>query len=315
MKDNLGLHFHRGVYDLVQWFMHTERVFDRKILTTATEEILSERGNMSDLALQTLIRERYARKIYAVLQVPVIILGTREPRNVTKVLRYEFAPLIRPSDIRLFRFSRFIMIGNTPLFSCEMVHADLAERHNYTAISYVWGPLDADVPVIIGKNKFLTVTKNLMEVLFRFSGCNSPYDIGNTTSLLWTDQLCINQYDAEERSSQVAKMGRIYSTASTTQLWVGEEDENATRAFELIRCFECIPKPNTINPLMLHLLVSTPRRFETDSSLYFLKRLVTFLKLRIQVGELFSTSSIGRGFLVSGYSRRPFLHQIIGLGT
>jgi hypothetical protein len=226
MKDNLGLRFHQAVYNLVQWFMHTERVFDRKILTTATEEILSERGNMSDLALQTLIRERYARKIYAVLQVPVIILGTREPRNVTKVLRYEFTPLTRPSDIRLFRFSRFIMIGSTPLFSCEMVHADLAERHNYTAISYVWGPLDADVPVIVGKNKFLMVTKNVMEVLFRFSGCNSPYDIGNTTSLLWTDQLCINQYDAEERSSQVAKMGRIYSTASTTQLWVGEEDEN-----------------------------------------------------------------------------------------
>jgi hypothetical protein len=45
MKDNLGLRFHRGVYDLVQ------RVFDRKILTTATEDILSERGNMSDLAL------------------------------------------------------------------------------------------------------------------------------------------------------------------------------------------------------------------------------------------------------------------------
>jgi Heterokaryon incompatibility protein (HET) len=69
-------------------------------------------------------------------------------------------------------------------------------------------------------------------------------------SFRWIDTICINQYDAEERSSQVAKIGRIYSTASTTQLWVGEEDENATRAFELIRCFECISKPNIINPLM-----------------------------------------------------------------
>jgi hypothetical protein len=157
MKDNLGLRFHQAVYDLVKWFMYIEKVFDRKILTTATEEILSERGNM--LALQTLIRERYARKIYAVLQAPAIILGTREPRNVTKLLRYEFAPLTRPSDIRLFRFSRFIMIGGTPQFSYEMVHADLEERHDYTAISSVWGPLDADVPVIIGKNKFIMVTK------------------------------------------------------------------------------------------------------------------------------------------------------------
>ncbi|KAE9378889.1 hypothetical protein N431DRAFT_433910 [Stipitochalara longipes BDJ] len=254
MKDNLGLGFHRAVYDLVKWFLRTEGHFNPQTLTTAVEEILSEYGNMSDLALQTLIRERYARKIYAVLQTPAVSLNPKDPRNARKITRYEFASLTRPSDIRLFRFSRFITLGNeTPYLSCEMVHADLDERPDYTAISYVWGPLDDNVPVIIGENKFIMVTRNLMEVLFRFSGCNSPTDIGNTTRLLWTDQLCINQYDAEERSKQVAMMRRIYSEASTTELWLGEEDENATQAFELIRCFECIPKTREFNPIIFTL--------------------------------------------------------------
>jgi len=43
-----------------------------KVLRTAVEEVLSENGNMSDLALQTAIRERYARKIYAVLQTRLV---------------------------------------------------------------------------------------------------------------------------------------------------------------------------------------------------------------------------------------------------
>jgi hypothetical protein len=35
-------------------------------------------------------------------------------------------------------------------------------------------------------------------------------------------------------------MRRIYSQAQETKLWLGEEDEHATQAFELIRCFECV---------------------------------------------------------------------------
>ena len=60
MKDNLGPRFPEAVSQLVSWFIAVEDHFDLNPLRTAIEEILSEHGNMSDLALQTLIRERYA---------------------------------------------------------------------------------------------------------------------------------------------------------------------------------------------------------------------------------------------------------------
>ncbi|KAF8858566.1 hypothetical protein BDZ45DRAFT_557449, partial [Acephala macrosclerotiorum] len=96
---------------------------------------------------------------------------------------------------------------------CTIEHANLDNNPTYTAISYVWGSFDDIMPVLIGDGKFLMVTRTLMEVLFQFSGANTPTDVGNTTRLLWTDQLCISQYDAEERGKRVALMRRIYTQA------------------------------------------------------------------------------------------------------
>jgi hypothetical protein len=229
------------VTNLVGWFLVDEN-FDEKPLKLAVEEILSENGSMSDLALQTAIRQRYALKIYAVFQPPAIDLNPLVPSSVCRpVERYRFAPLVGPSDIRLFRFKKFVTSGEQVYLSGEIVHANLDEKPVYTAVSYVWGSLtDGIVPALVGDQEFLMVTRNLMELLFRFSGADTPTDTGNTTRLLWTDQLCINQYDSEERGRQVAMMGRIYSEAGETKVWLGEEDEEAKDAFDLVKCFECV---------------------------------------------------------------------------
>lgn len=96
------------------------------------------------------------------------------------------------------------------------------------------------MPVLIGNDHYLMVTVNLMELLFRCSGANTPTDQGNTTTLMWTDQLCLNRYDSPERASQVSMMQRIYAEALDTRLCLGEQDDSAERAFELIKCFEFI---------------------------------------------------------------------------
>jgi len=240
MQENLGPRFPKAVSDLVSWFEQVEKDLDPEKVRIVVEEILAENGNMSDLALQTLIRERYAKKIDALVQAPAISLNPQDAENFKTVTKFKFAPLTGDSDIRLLKFRKFIVLGGQTYFSCELVHANLDDHPNYTALSYVWGPLDDGYPVLVGDDEFLMVTRNLMEVLYRFSGANSPTDTGNTTTLLWMDQLCINQYDHAERSKQVALMRRIYSQAYETKLWLGEEDDNAIQAFELIRSFECI---------------------------------------------------------------------------
>jgi hypothetical protein len=240
MKESLGPGFSQAVLDLVSWFMTTDGQFDEKTLKTVVEEVLSENGKMSDLELQTAVRRRYSQKIYAVLQVPAINLNPLGPRDSMPVRRYKFSALTGPSEIRLFKFKRFITLGAQIYISCEIVHANLDDNPAYVALSYVWGALDPCVPVLIGDKEFLMVTFNFMEVLFRISGADTPTDKGNTTQLFWSDQLCINQYDADERSAQVAMMRLIYSEADSTKLWLGEEDEVAKQAFSLIRCFESI---------------------------------------------------------------------------
>ncbi len=234
IKENLGPGFPKAVFDLVSWFEQVEKDLDPENLHIAVEGILSEKGDMSDLALQTLIRERYAKKIDALVQAPAITLNPQDVEMFKTVTKFKFAPLIGASDIRLLKFRKFLVLGGQTYFPCELVHANLDDYLAYTALSYVWGPLDDGYPVLIGEDEFLMVTRNLMEVLYRFSGANTPTDTGNTTTLLWMDQLCINQYDHAERSKQVSLMRRIYSQAYETQLWLGEEDESAIQAFELI---------------------------------------------------------------------------------
>lgn len=159
MKDDLGPRFPKAVSDLVSWFGLVERHFDLNTLQTVNEEILSENGNMSDFALQTAIRKRYAEKINAVLQIPAVQLNTADTENSKVVTRFEFAPLTGPSDIRLFKFRKFITLGDQmPYFSCKIVYVNLGEHPDYTGISYVWGPLDKALPVLIGDDKFIMVS-------------------------------------------------------------------------------------------------------------------------------------------------------------
>ncbi|KAK2865005.1 hypothetical protein FQN49_004000 [Arthroderma sp. PD_2] len=54
---------------------------------------------------------------------------------------------------------------------------------------------------------------------------------------LWVDQICINQTDADERSSQVDLMHRIYNDAEFTLIWLGREDAYTKRAADLIPRF------------------------------------------------------------------------------
>jgi hypothetical protein len=72
-----------------------------------------------------------------------------------------------------------------------------------------------------------TITRNLADALrcLRSEG---------KARHLWADAVCINQYDANEKSSQVAMMGEIYSGAERTYIWLGREDERSDLAMDLV---------------------------------------------------------------------------------
>lgn len=90
----------------------------------------------------------------------------------------------------------------------------LAAELSYHTLSYVWGRSTATRQIQLCRQPF-EVTVNLFNALRRLRRAKE-------TLLLWVDAICINQTDLEERGSQVAIMGEIYSKARGGYSWLGD---------------------------------------------------------------------------------------------
>ena len=88
---------------------------------------------------------------------------------------------------------------------CYLVHAPLAWRTHYEALSYTWGDQNIRDPIICAGER-ISVTSNLRSAL-KSIRCN------DRPRVLWVDALCINQNDMVERGKQVKQMGKIYTQA------------------------------------------------------------------------------------------------------
>ena len=53
--------------------------------------------------------------------------------------------------------------------------------------------------------------------------------------LVWADAIRINQHDVEERNVQVSIMREIYQNSQAVQIWLGEEEEDDDKGFDLLR--------------------------------------------------------------------------------
>ncbi|KAF2266543.1 HET-domain-containing protein [Lojkania enalia] len=142
---------------------------------------------------------------------------------------------------------RILTLRYSPNFSDPLV-ADLvvgsldgAQVHpniwTYTALSYTWGPPVFDGSITLNGRLF-PITKNLEIALRYMRKSNSDYShasfrrLGDTA--WWIDQICINQQDIEERSSQVSLMRRIYKRATSVSVWLGESSPDSSRAIDLL---------------------------------------------------------------------------------
>lgn len=109
-------------------------------------------------------------------------------------------------------------------------------RLGYEALSYTWGNHDKGGEIILDSHRF-SITKNLEGALRhmrrrrRLSG-DAPYGLAH--SYWWIDAICINQGDIAERNQQVALMRRIYRSANTVRVWLGEEADGSALALDLV---------------------------------------------------------------------------------
>ncbi|KAI0535691.1 heterokaryon incompatibility protein-domain-containing protein [Xylaria digitata] len=89
---------------------------------------------------------------------------------------------------------------------CRLEHASLFNLDNdFVALSYYWGDHNTLKRIVLSGD-LIPITFNLYKALEELRR-RGFYRV-------WADDLCINQYDDEERSQQVLRMGAIYRSAS-----------------------------------------------------------------------------------------------------
>ena len=135
------------------------------------------------------------------------------PTQVRQTASTRFSPLLHNGDsFRLLRVLPSLSHGSP--IRCELNTASISrERNKYIAGSYVWGPPEPTMSILVDGGHF-----QVRENLFRFlKAFRSRYK----TQVIWLDAICINQDDIQERSHQVQEMKRIYSGAKCVYSWLG----------------------------------------------------------------------------------------------
>lgn len=129
--------------------------------------------------------------------------------------QYTHRSLDNPGDtIRLLRLLPRRPFGQ---IRCELFEAAVSDAPDYEAVSYTWGPDDFTGLIHI-QGKPLSVSSTIETLFYHLSSYAE-------TKVLWIDQICINQADDAEKSSQVPLMGTIYSNATSTIVWLDDVEE------------------------------------------------------------------------------------------
>lgn len=143
--------------------------------------------------------------------MPLGLLQSRSGRHQSDT-EYQYETLDpQRNEIRLLKIRRSLRAKDPVSCSLRLVSLDDARLPNYAALSYCWGKGPAD-QLIYCDGGLIQVTAVLLDALHSLRKLTRMY--------LWIDQICVNQTDLEERSSQVQLM-RIYPGAAKTFLHLG----------------------------------------------------------------------------------------------
>ena len=105
----------------------------------------------------------------------------------------------------------------------------------YRAVSYTWyeeengstiGKAEASKEIFC-QGKSLPISRNLYNLLKRLRE-NEPYE------KYWIDQICIDQGNEQEKEHQITLMRQIYQDAEFVIFWIGEENEDTGKVFDLV---------------------------------------------------------------------------------
>ncbi|KAJ3537603.1 hypothetical protein NM208_g4446 [Fusarium decemcellulare] len=137
---------------------------------------------------------------------------------------FSYRPISKANrEIRLIRLAQ--SPGDEGI-KLELRHASADDNVPYHAVSYVWGDPKDIGPVTVDGEELL-VSQNLIALFRQLLKLE-------VTAWLWTDSICINQADLEEKAWQVGAMDQVYGNAELVYLWLGLGTLHTDKAMKMI---------------------------------------------------------------------------------
>ncbi|KAI0481846.1 heterokaryon incompatibility protein-domain-containing protein [Xylaria cf. heliscus] len=155
---------------------------------------------------------------------------------------YQYSDRLGSSNIRILSIQPGLE-GSS--MECQLEKRNLDNDIIEEALSYVWGKPKFDKTIKLD-GKLFRITTSLNNILRSLRHRNVPRRI-------WIDAICINQLDLEEKNHQVRLMGKIYSKAQTTIIWLGDHSTKHTTL-----------KPNLLDTAIDN-LTSGPNKFGSNT--------------------------------------------------
>lgn len=173
-----------------------------------------------------------------------------EPSSISLYKPLRAIPAPQVHEFRLLK----IQPSHERLVACDLLPFDVHHAPPYRALSYTWkSPYDVEekeetqgpgnttfpgkatqgelIEDILVKGRLVTVGANLA------AGLRAIRDWHNDGGyeFVWSDAVCIDQANYQERAYQVAIMGEIYCNAESVFIWLGEEAQDSDIALGFLK--------------------------------------------------------------------------------
>ena len=110
---------------------------------------------------------------------------------------------------------------------CTVINVTFPFDEPYLALSYEWGDARSIHSMRVNATAFY-IQQNLYTFLWQIRSQLSA----ELPMLIWTDAICIDQYNVDERNHQVKLMRMIYSQADEVLVWLCDEADGSTEMFQ-----------------------------------------------------------------------------------
>jgi hypothetical protein len=127
----------------------------------------------------------------------------------------------------------------TPSISYDLEVFTLDDSPVFSALSYMWGHEKDEAEIIVNgipMQVSVNLVRALRDVLHQWAnGCcaSDPPE----ERRLWVDAICINQTNTIEKNDQVPLMAKIYTKARRVFSWLGPEDHELYKSFDVLDFF------------------------------------------------------------------------------